>query len=126
VLEQLTFAHFVESGGYDRHLRSVRQRYRRRRDALVAAIQARLPECALAGVAAGLHVVLHLPPSASATAVVRNVADAGVRVADLDSYRIRPNPTSPGLVLGYGNLPDSAVDEAVHLLATAIQRAVRP
>jgi GntR family transcriptional regulator/MocR family aminotransferase len=126
VLQQLTFAHFVESGGYDRHLRSVRQRYRRRRDALVAAIQARLPECALAGVAAGLHIVLHLPPSTRAAAVVRNAADVGVRVADLDTYRITPNPASPGLVLGYGNLPDSAVDEAVGLLATAVHWSIRP
>lgn len=126
VLDQLTFATFVESGDYDRHLRSLRQRYRRRRDALVAAIQARLPECALAGVAAGLHVVLQLPPPTSAAAVVRNAADAGVRVADLDSYRVRPDPTSPGLVLGYGNLPDSAVDEAVRLLAKAIHRAIHP
>jgi len=126
VLQQLAFAHFVETGGYDRHLRSVRQRYRHRRDALVAALRTRLPECAIAGVAAGLHIVLHLPPAASAATVVKNAADAGVRVADLDTYRIHPDPTSPGLVLGYGNLPDSAVDEAVRLLAMAVHRATGP
>ena len=34
-LEQLTLAEFIASGAYDRHVRSMRMRYRRRRDQLV-------------------------------------------------------------------------------------------
>ena len=41
-LDQLALARLLESGAYDRHLRSARRRYRARRDALVAAV-ARAP-----------------------------------------------------------------------------------
>ncbi|MGW3142815.1 MocR-like pyridoxine biosynthesis transcription factor PdxR, partial [Streptomyces sp. NPDC001139] len=37
-LDQLTLAEFLVSGAYDRHVRAARLRYRRRRDALVAAV----------------------------------------------------------------------------------------
>ncbi|MEQ7126971.1 PLP-dependent aminotransferase family protein [Actinopolymorpha sp. B11F2] len=124
-LDQLAFGEFVESGGYDRHLRAARQRYRRRRDALVAAIDARLPRCTLSGVAAGLHLVLRLEPGTPTAEVVARAAASGVRVADLDAYRVRPDPSAPALVLGYGNLPDGAVEPAVRLLAAAVA-AVRP
>ena len=42
-LEQLTLAEFIASGAYDRHVRSMRLRYRRRRDQLVAALAAAGP-----------------------------------------------------------------------------------
>ena len=122
-LDQLAFAEFVETGGYDRHLRSARQRYRRRRDALVSALAAQLPGCTLAGVAAGLHLVLLLEPSVAAADVVARAAESGVKVGDLDTYRFRPEPAVPALVLGYGNLPDGAVDPAITRLAAAVDAA---
>ena len=123
-LDQLAFAEFVETGAYDRHLRSARQRYRHRRDALVTAIAAKLPDCTLSGVAAGLHLVLRLDPSTPAADVVARAATSGVKVADLDAYRLTPEPDAPALVLGYGNLPDGAVGPAVSRLAAAV-KAVR-
>ncbi|HZC26786.1 MAG TPA: PLP-dependent aminotransferase family protein [Actinopolymorphaceae bacterium] len=119
-LNQLAFAEFVESGGYDRHLRAARQRYRHRRDALVAAIAAKLPDCTFTGIAAGLHLVLGLEPSTAAAAVLDRAAAEGVKVADLDTYRLSPDPSAPALVLGYGNLPDGAVVPAVSRLAAAV------
>ena len=38
---------------------------------------------------------------------------------DLAAYRIAPGP--PGLVLGYGNLAGTAVDDAVARLADALR-----
>ncbi|MGK4596168.1 PLP-dependent aminotransferase family protein [Amycolatopsis sp. w19] len=112
-LDQLAFAAFLERGSYDRHLRAARRRYRARRDALVDA----LGPARLSGVAAGLHLVLELP-GGSAAAVVERAADKGLRVADLDDYRVAPG--EPGLVLGYGNLADGSVGTAARLLREAI------
>lgn len=112
VLDQLALAGFIESGGYDRHLRAARLRYRARRDKLVGA----LGPARLSGVAAGLHLVLHLDQDAAA--VVRNATAAGVKVADLDSYRAAPG--DPALVLGYGNLADTGVEAAARLLRRAM------
>jgi GntR family transcriptional regulator / MocR family aminotransferase len=48
-----------------------------------------------------------------------------MRVANLDTYRCRDDATGPGLVLGYGNLADGQVDEAVALLATTVAASRR-
>ena len=121
VLDQLAFASFVRSGGYDRQLRACRKSYRDRRDALAAALAARLPEARVAGAAAGLHLLVHLPAGTDAAAVAAGARAAGVRVASLDTYRIELGP--PGLVLGYGNLPGHQVEEAVARLAAAVRSA---
>ena len=70
VIDQLTFADFLTRGEFDRHLRRMRPVYRRRRDALLAALPARLPELEPVGVAAGQHVVAWLPAGPRRGAVV--------------------------------------------------------
>jgi hypothetical protein len=125
VLDQLAFAAFLRSGSYDRHLRAGRKRYRARRDNLVAALTASIPEATVSGAAAGLHLLLRLGAEADGEAVRSHALKRGVRVANLDRYRCSEQPW-PGLVLGYGNLADHQVDEGVALLATAIQRLPRP
>ena len=60
-LEQLTLAEFIASGAYDRHVRSMRLQYRRRRDQLVAALAQRAPDVRVTGMDAGLQAVLELP-----------------------------------------------------------------
>jgi GntR family transcriptional regulator/MocR family aminotransferase len=119
-LDQLTFATFLQTGAYDRHLRAARHRYRRRRDRLVQALAARLPEARLLGVAAGLHLLVHLDPMVDCAAVVTRAAANGIRVADLATYRCRDDAVAPGLVLGYGNLADPQIEEGVALLASAV------
>jgi hypothetical protein len=46
-----------------------------------------------------------------------------VRVADLATYRSREDAIGPGLVLGYGNLADTQVEEAVALLVATVAEA---
>jgi hypothetical protein len=58
--------------------------------------------------------------------VVDRAAAAGMRVANLDTYRSRDDAAGPGLVLGYGNLADGQVDEAVALLAATVADLSRP
>lgn len=124
-LDQLGFARLLESGAYDRHLRGCRQRYRARRDALVQALAEHLPGVPVVGVAAGLHLVLPLPDTVDTAAVVAAAAARSVRVADLAGYHAVGPPTRPGLVLGYGNLADGAVREAVRQLAAAVRDTTR-
>jgi GntR family transcriptional regulator/MocR family aminotransferase len=124
-LDQLTFAAFLEAGAYDRHLRAARRRFRLRRDRLVRALAERLPGTRLLGVAAGLHLLVRLDGAVDGAAVVARAEAAGVRVANLDTYRVRADAAAPGLVLGYGNLADGQIEEAVTLLAAAVAGARR-
>ncbi|MFP5361119.1 MAG: PLP-dependent aminotransferase family protein [Thermoleophilia bacterium] len=117
-LDQLALADLVERGELDRHLRRQRRRYRRQRDALLAALAARIPDVAVRGAAAGLFVVLRLPPGVDAEAVVRHARAVGLA--------IEPGGGSPpAVVVGYGNLAEAAIGAAVDALAASV-RAARP
>ena len=118
VLDQLAFADFLARGELDRHLRRMRPLYRGRRDALLGAIREHMPELEPAGIAAGLHLVAHLPEDMDEAAVVRAAAERGVAVEGLAPYRIS-GPGRPGLIFGYAALDQRDLREAVALIADA-------
>ncbi|MGJ3559964.1 hypothetical protein ACR6C2_20395 [Streptomyces sp. INA 01156] len=55
--------------------------------------------------------------------MVHRAARRGLRLVDLDEYRMGARPGPPALVLGYGNLSDAAVPEAVGRLSEAVRTA---
>jgi GntR family transcriptional regulator/MocR family aminotransferase len=129
VLDQLAFADFVERGEFDRHLRRMRPRYRRRRDALIAALRERVPDFEPAGVAAGLHLVAYVPDDLDEATLVDAAARRGVALYGLAPYRLSPG--RPGLVFGYATLDERTIREGVDILAevthgAAAVRARRP
>ncbi|WNF29061.1 PLP-dependent aminotransferase family protein [Streptomyces sp. C11-1] len=106
--DQLTLAEFIASGAYDRHVRSMRLRYRRRRDQLVAALAERAPGIEVSGIAAGLHAVLELPAGAERS-VIQAAAFQGLALEGLARYRHPDAPaTRDALVIGYGSPSESA------------------
>ena len=123
VLDQLAFADFLERGELDRHLRRMRPVYRRRRDALLAALRAELPGFEPAGIAAGLHLVAYLPPGLDEARLVRAAEPRGVAVYGLEPYRI-DHPGRPGLIFGYATLDEAAIRRGVRLLAEAVHARV--
>ncbi|MFF6949920.1 PLP-dependent aminotransferase family protein [Streptomyces iakyrus] len=121
VLDQLTLAEFLTSGAYDRHVRATRLRYRRRRDALVAAVTARAPEARVTGIAAGLHVLLRLPPGTEQS-VVQAANWRGLALHGLARYThpaARAEPVD-ALVVGYGTPPDHAWSGALDALSAVL------
>ena len=118
-LDQLGLARLLTSGAYDRHLRRGRRTFRARRDVLVDQLGRHLPDCEVSGVAAGLHLVVHLPAGVDASAMVREADQRRVHVVDLDTYRA-DSTGPPALVLGYGNVTDGQIPEAVSVLADAL------
>jgi GntR family transcriptional regulator / MocR family aminotransferase len=119
---QASFAEFLRAHDLDRHLRRVRPIYRRRRDALVAALHRELPEATVHGVAAGLNVLVTLPAGVTEEAVVTAALVAGVRVHPLGGFRAGTGSDDPpGLVLGYGSVTPGAAELGVRRLAAAIR-----
>jgi GntR family transcriptional regulator/MocR family aminotransferase len=121
VLEQLALADLIERGELDRHLRRVRPRYRRRRDALVAALLAGRDDLVVEGVAAGLHVAVRLPPHLTEEAIVEAAAARGVAVATVGEHAVAPRPAA--LVLGYARLPEAGLRAAARALLAAMDDA---
>jgi GntR family transcriptional regulator/MocR family aminotransferase len=121
VLDQLALAELIERGELDRHLRRLRPRYRRRRDALVGALTAGRGDLAVEGVAAGLHVAVGLPPQLTEAAAVAAAAARGVAVATVGEHAVAPRP--PALVLGYARLPEAGLRAAARALLLALDDA---
>ncbi|WP_034593764.1 MocR-like pyridoxine biosynthesis transcription factor PdxR [Hamadaea tsunoensis] len=115
ILEQYAFADLLATGGYDRHLRRARRAYRTRRDALVSALDRHFPGRPVHGVAAGLHLVLALPPGADDAALAAAAAARGLGPVALSACRLTEGP--PGLVLGYAAHTADELAEAVAVLA---------
>ncbi|MEU3709244.1 PLP-dependent aminotransferase family protein [Streptomyces catenulae] len=121
-LDQLTLAEFLTGGGYDRHVRGSRQRYRRRRDRLVAALAEHAPHIEVSGIAAGLHAVLELPPGTEQS-LVEAARWQGLALNGLHAFRdpaARTMPARDGLVVPYGRPPEHAFGGALEALLRAL------
>jgi GntR family transcriptional regulator/MocR family aminotransferase len=124
-LEQLTLAEFIASGAYDRHVRAMRHRYRRRRDHLVATVAEAAPRTRVTGMAAGLQAVLELP-AGSERSVVQAASAQGLWVKGLEEFRFElPDtgwrmPRRDGLVVGYAAPSDSAWAGALEVLCRVL------
>ncbi|MFF8730702.1 PLP-dependent aminotransferase family protein [Streptomyces sp. NPDC015171] len=117
VLDQLALADFVGCGSYDRHVRRMRQQYRRRRDRLVAALAVHAPHVEVTGIAAGLHAVLRLPPGTERSAL-KAAAWQGIALDGLAAFRHPQSPTAAGdgLVVGYAAAAEHAYGAALDAL----------
>ncbi len=119
---QQAFAHFLERGELDRHLRRMRGRYRARRDVLVQALADELPDATVKGIAAGLHVTVEIP-GVDERALAEEAARRRIRFNTMLDYR-DPAPPGPGtLMLGYGQLAEPAIRAGVRELAAAVTSA---
>ena len=121
VLDQLALRRFLEVGDYDRHVRRTRGIYRARRDRLIAALAAHLPETTITGVAAGLHVLMQLPPGVDDEHVAQEAAREGIHVEPLSRFNF-DGRDAPGLVIGYGRIHEGAIEPAVSTLASVMSR----
>ncbi|MFG2553627.1 PLP-dependent aminotransferase family protein [Streptomyces sp. NPDC048581] len=120
-LDQLTLAEFLTSGAYDRHVRAARLRYRRRRDALVRALATHAPHLNVTGIAAGLHVLLRLPPGTEQS-VVQAATWQGLALHGLSTFRHESATAErmDALVVGYGTPPDHAWAGALEALCRVL------
>ncbi len=123
-IEHATLAAFIGEGHLARHVRRMRGIYAERRTAL---LQALARDCGglLDPVppAAGLHLSARLADGVEAEAVIARAARSGVAVEDIAAFAAERTPP-PGLVLGYGQIEATRIEEAVAILAEAI-RATR-
>ncbi|GAA1680843.1 PLP-dependent aminotransferase family protein [Glycomyces endophyticus] len=124
VTDQLALAEFIDSGRYDRHVRRMRQRYRDRRNLLAAVLAERAPHIEPAGIAAGLHAVLRLPPGTEAPTLAA-ASRAGLALDGLTGFR-HPDSVEPqqdGLVIGYAAPPDHRYRPALDALCAVLPPA---
>jgi GntR family transcriptional regulator / MocR family aminotransferase len=125
-LDQLALARMLRGGAYDRHLRQARRRYRARRDALVKAVARHLPGARVTGLAAGLHAIVRLDREVDGLALIEAARRRSVAVYPLGYAYMQVRAVHDGLVLGYANLVEPAIEEGIRRLARALAEAPPP
>ncbi|MFC0114716.1 MocR-like pyridoxine biosynthesis transcription factor PdxR [Kibdelosporangium aridum] len=118
---QGALADFIDEGSLARHIRRTRKEYQARHDRILTVLRrdfAGLLEPR--PVAAGLHLCAYLPPGLDDVDVYRRARAAGVGVYALSPFRLH-STGRPGLVLGYGAIALSDIDEGLRRLSACIR-----
>jgi GntR family transcriptional regulator/MocR family aminotransferase len=124
VIGQLALRDFIARGELDRHVRRMRLRYQRRREALLEALDRWLPDGRASGADAGLFELVRLPEGTSEARLLRAAGERGVGAEGLSLHRFAPEGP-PGVLLGYGNLSEPALEQGVRLLGEAYRDVLR-
>ncbi|WP_207921287.1 PLP-dependent aminotransferase family protein [Micromonospora sp. KC721] len=119
VLPQLVLAELMTSGDLDRHLRLLRRRHVRRRDAMIRAIGRHLPGATVHGAAAGLHLTVTFAGVGCDVALATEALRRGVKTQPLSWHAQRPYPA--GLVLGYAAVTGGEIEEGIGTVGTALR-----
>lgn len=118
VVGQLALRDFIVRGELDRHMRRMRPHYQRRRETLVGALARWLPQGRPGATAAGLYLPVALPDDVDEAALLAACAERGVGMEGFAWHRVRDGGP-PGVLLGFGNLSEPAIEQGVRLLAEA-------
>jgi GntR family transcriptional regulator/MocR family aminotransferase len=125
--EQIAFARFLVSGGFERHVRRIRRRYRARRERVLEVLAQHAPAAEPVGVSAGLRVLLRLPRSGlSAESLVRRGAERSIALFPVGPcYHAGRSPDGDdGLVLGYAALSEHDFDPGLRALGELLAESL--
>jgi GntR family transcriptional regulator/MocR family aminotransferase len=120
-LDQLVLARLIESGRFDRHLRRMRRAYAAKREVLVRTLTERAPAVGLTGLAAGFHAVAALPAGVTEVTVVEQARARGVGLYGMSPHRSTGAADPAQLVLGFGNLTETAIRDGLLRVADLLQ-----
>ena len=133
-VDQMLIADFLNGGYYERHLNKMRAVYKSRHDVLLEELKYFQDICTVSGENAGVHVLLTFHNGMTEEEAVRRAAESGIGVYGLSRYFIdgkimgrclakewsgTPQVCSHTVILGYANVPEEAIHDAVRRLRDA-------
>jgi len=120
-LLQAAFTRFAKTGAYDEHKDRVRKTYRRRRDAVLAALQDAMPR----GVSwtrpgGGMSLLVTLPDGMDSEAILAETAAEGVLFSPGSWFHV--NDGARSLRLCFGSVTEADADRGARILARTVAR----
>ncbi len=116
-VDQRIVQKFIEDGYYERHLNKTRALYKGRHDALIEELKGLSGICRISGEHAGVHLLLHFQENRTEEELIRLARAEGIRVYGMSDYQIiKDRPKEPTILLGYANLTEEQIKEAVRIL----------
>lgn len=121
VIEQLALARFIEEGHYERHVGRARTRYRKTRDALIAALRGSSfgDRLSIEGADGGLHFLMEIGDCGCGdVAVAHRAREEGVLLAPLSTYGEgmdinRENSARCRFVMSYGGIDQESIPQLI-------------
>lgn len=118
LLDQRTLHRFMEQGYWERHLRKMRNVYKKKHDAIIQSIQQHFASQAhIIGQGAGLHIILELiGNSLSEEELIHRAQEREVRLFPLSSTYLHHSAANFQVMLGFGSMSSNEIDQGVKLL----------
>ena len=99
------------------HLNRMRALYKSRHDVLIESLRPFHGMCRIFGEHAGVHLLLAFEEDAREEELISKAKEQGVRVYGLSDYRIcKGRAARPTILLGYANLSEGQIRDAVRIL----------
>lgn len=120
-VDQIVISRFLNLGYYERHLNKMRAVYKSRHDVLIEQLKSLSSVCTVSGENAGVHILLSFLIPMSEQEALTKAKEVGVVVYGLSNYYVEPaeEEIRPTVILGYANLREEDIVEAVRRLAVA-------
>jgi GntR family transcriptional regulator/MocR family aminotransferase len=104
-LTQAIVATFMSEGHFSRHIQRMRSLYSERRRATIEGLRRALdPHVNIDQQPGGMHLILRLPEHRDDSALAEQLNNAGIYAEAMSDWHIEHNG-SPGLLLGFANIP---------------------
>ncbi len=114
-VDQRIVAGFLKEGYYERHLNKMRAVYKNRHDVLLEGLK-EIPGIEISGENAGVHLLVRFQNGRTEDEACALAKKAGIQVYGLSGYYVREKEETHTVILGYANLKEEAIREAVGLL----------
>ena len=114
-VDQRIVAGFLKEGYYERHLNKMRAVYKNRHDVLLEGLK-EIPGIEISGENAGVHLLVCFQNGRTEGEACALAKKAGIQVYGLSGYYVREKEETNTVILGYANLKEEAIREAVRLL----------
>lgn len=117
---QAILAEFIAQGYLAQHIRRMRVLYRRRRSALLTAIERHAGDLLVPRLSeAGLHLTVEFRDGRDDKAASRAIQEAGLTAAPLSRYAVARGLS--GLLLGFAAFPEAELEAAVQRLVSVLR-----
>lgn len=120
-IDQWAMLAFIEQGHWYRHIRRMRNKYRRKHARLIQMIHKIFGDkIEITGHSAGLHIQITVKTKLSVQNLVQLAADKGVRVYDFLQMWLNPARSEyPKIYLGFAGINESDMEKGILLLKEA-------
>lgn len=120
-VDQRILAQFISGGYFERHLNRMREIYKGKHEALLAAVRPLEREFEIRGEYAGLHILLSHRGGRTEEELIRTAESAGLRVYGLSGFFMeRKAKETSTVILGYGGLGEEEMKAGADRLVRAL------